>query len=236
MTDQQPDPAASKHPNRPFAIAMVVLVLLFLAGLAGMAVWMAREMGEFNPQGILSRITGKEVAIQLTDVPKAEDEQVVSQATTQVVQTSQVEETVVSGITDDKPIAKPTPGVIQATRTPIPTPMPTTEVAVVTTVAVATPEVPLATDTGSGGATTNETSEATTEASTETTTGQSTGSSSDPTSETVSGTPTGSISAPATSELPDTGFMDELGLPMLAMLGVILFLTILLVKYLRTSL
>jgi cobalamin biosynthesis Mg chelatase CobN len=242
MTDHQPDPAARKHTNRPFAIAMIVLVLLFLAGLASMAVWMAREMGEFNPQAIFSRIAGKEVAMQLTDVPKAEDKQVVSQATTQVAQTNQVEETVVSGISEDKPTAKPTTGVIQATRTPIPTPMPTSEVAVVTTVAVATTmavataDVPLATDTGSGGATTNETSEATTEASTETTTGQSTGSSSDPTSETVSGTPTGSISAPATSELPDTGFMDELGLPMLAMLGVILFLTILLVKYLRTSL
>jgi hypothetical protein len=236
MTDHQPDPAARKHPNRPFAIAMIVLVLLFLAGLASMAVWMAREMGEFNPQAIFSRIAGKEVAMQLTDVLKAEDEQGMTQATTQLTQSSQVEETVVSGISEDKPTAKPTTGVIQATRTPIPTPMPTSEVAVVTTVAVATADVPLATDTGSGGATTNETSEATTEASTETTTGQSTGSSSDPTSETVSGTPTGSISAPATSELPDTGFMDELGLPILAMLGVILFLTILLVKYLRTSL
>ena len=203
MTDHQPDPAARKHPNRPFAIATIVLALLFLAGLAGMAVWMAREMGEFNPQAIFSRITGKDVALQLTDVTTTEIEQVVIQTTT-LTQTSQVEETAESVTTDDQPTAKPTPGVIQATRTPIPTPTPTTVVALATTVAVATTEAPL----GTSGSST----------------------------ETASETSTGLTQTPTTSELPDTGFMDELGLPMLAILGVIFFLAILLVKYLRTSL
>ena len=167
--------------------------------------------------------------MQLTDVLRTDDGQVVSQTTTQAVQTSQVEVTAVSGVTEDKPTAEPTPGVTQATRTPIPTPMPTAEVAVATT------EVPLKADTGSGGSTTSETSEATTGSSTEATTDQSTASSSDPTSGSALETPTGSSPASTTSELPDTGFMDELGLLMLAMLGVILFLTILLIKYLRTS-
>ena len=220
MTNHQPDPAARKHPNRPFAIATIVLVLLFVAGLAGMTVWMAREMGEFNPQAILSRITGKEVTLQLTDVTTTEVEQVVTQETTPLTQTSQDEETAISVTTDDKPTAEPTSGVIQATRTPIPTPMPTTEVVASTTVADATTGAPLETS----------------ESSTETTTDQSTESSSGSTTETASETQTGSTQTSATSELPDTGFMDEVGLPMLAMLGVILFLTILLIKYLRTSL
>jgi cobalamin biosynthesis Mg chelatase CobN len=224
MTNHQPDPAARKHPNRPFAIATIVLVLLFVAGLAGMTVWMAREMGEFNPQAILSRITGKEVTLQLTDVTTTEVEQVVTQETTPLTQTSQDEETAISVTTDDKPTAEPTSGVIQATRTPIPTPMPTTEVVASTTVAVATTEAPLATDTGSSGSTTTETSDVTSGSSTESTPGS------------VSETPSGSTITLTTSELPDTGFMDEVGLPMLAMLGVILFLTILLIKYLRTSL
>lgn len=220
MTDLQPAPPTRKHPNRPFAIATIILVLLFLAGLASMAVWMARDMGEFNPQAILSRITGREIILQLTDMTKGEVEQVVTQAATLSTQTSQVEETAVAVITDDQPTAEPTPGVIQTTRTPIPTPMPTTTVAVATEVAVAATEAPLDTS----------------DSSTETTTDQSTASSSGSTTETASETSTGSTQTPATSELPDTGFMDELGLPILAMLGVILFLAILLVKYLRTSL
>jgi cobalamin biosynthesis Mg chelatase CobN len=98
--------------------------------------------------------------------------------------------------------------------------MPTAEVAVATTVADATTGAPLETS----------------ESSTETTTDQSTESSSGSTTETASETQTGSTQTSATSELPDTGFMDEVGFPMLAMLGVILFLTILLIKYLITSL
>jgi len=213
MSDHQPDPTVRKHRNRPFTIGMLILILLFLLGLAGLAVWMTREMGEFNPQAILSRIAGKEVAMQLTEVPKLGDGQVFTQETPLLTKVSLVEETGVSGTTDDKPTAKPTPEVIQSTPTPKPTLMPTTEVAVATT------DVPASTGTG-----TTENESTTVTGSGETTSIAGT--------ETIIETP----SATTVSELPDTGFMDELGLPMLATLGAVLFLIILLIKHLRTSL
>jgi len=233
MSDHQPDPTVRKHRNRPFTIGMLILILLFLLGLAGMAVWMTREMGQFNPQAILSRIAGKEVTMQLTEVPKLGGGQVVSQETPQLTEVSLAEETGVSGTNADQPTAKPTPEVIQSTPTPNPTPMPTTEVAVATT------EVPASTGTGTTeneSATVTGSGETTTTAGTQTTSGSTSQETSGSSTEGTLGTSSETPSATTVSELPDTGFMDELGLPMLATLGAVLFLIILLIKHLRTSL
>lgn len=206
MTDHQPDLATRKHQNRPFAIALIILVLLFLAGLAGLAVWMTLEMGEFNPQAILSRITGNEVSLQLTDMLNTGTGQDLT----------------------EEPTPDPTPEVILSTPTPELTPVPTTEVAVATT------QVPASTETG-----TTEEGSATETAPGETITTTVTEASPETTSQTAEGTPGTTVdpaSTTAPSELPDTGFMDEMGLPMLAAFGAVLFLVILLIKRIRMSL
>ena len=179
-----------KHKNRPFVIAMLILLVLLIAGLAGMGLWMGKEMGSFDLERILARLTGQTTNV-LDEESVTSPNEVFLPLLVEEIATSEPDQVVEATVE----VSSSTAEVQNTPVAPVGTQVDAEDVSSTETTAVAE---------------TTETSDA-----------------SDVSADTTSA---------ETTELPDTGIMDELGLPITLGIGVSLVVAIMLLKRLKSSL
>ncbi len=202
-----------KHKNGPFLIAMLVVLVLLISGLAGIGYWVSRKLGRFEPQRILLQLAGNESGSILADEELDSEAGLTEQAQVLLVQltpTVQIEEvaTESSGVTATA-INQNTPVIL--TETPMP---------------IGDDQVE---ETSQTQATTEDAAQTATieTASTEIATNDT------PSTETAA---SDSASGEAgVTELPDTRLMDDLGVPLVIGLSAIVIIAIAFFRRLKSS-